>query len=175
MALGYSVWIASNDSSRSYRNGRLSDGCLAQLPDNIAYATLGETIKLIDVLWIDAQGHVAAAFEVEHTTSIYSGILRMLDLALGIEGAAAHHFFLVAPDNRQGEVRTQFGRPAFSRVSELNLRYLPYSELRNHRESIARFGEGLKGLLAISRPIASVSSSTKIPGAGMYKRGPWKR
>ena len=31
-----------------------------------------------------------------------------LDLALGIEGAAAHHFFLVAPDNRQGEVRTQF-------------------------------------------------------------------
>ncbi len=171
MALGYSVWIASNDSSRSYRNGRLSDGCLVQLPDNIAYAMQGDTIKLIDVLWIDTQGHVAAAFEVEHTTSIYSGILRMLDLALGIEGGAAHHLFLVAPDNRQGEVRTQFGRPAFSRVSELNLRYLPYSELRNHRESIARFGEGLKGLLAISRPITSVSSSTKIPSAGMHGCG----
>ena len=52
--------------------------------------------------------HTAEEIKVEHTTSIYSGILRMLDLALGIEGAAAHHFFLVAPDNRQGEVRTQF-------------------------------------------------------------------
>jgi type II restriction enzyme len=28
-------------------------------------------------------GVIHAAFEVEHTTSIYSGIVRMLDLALG--------------------------------------------------------------------------------------------
>lgn len=44
--------------------------------------------------------------------------------------------------------------PAFSRVAELNLRYLPYSELRDHRATIERFGEGLKGMLAISRSIA---------------------
>lgn len=45
-------------------------------------------------------------------------------------------------------------RPAFSRVAELDLRYLPYSELRCHRETIARFGSGLKGVLAIAKPIA---------------------
>lgn len=170
-ALGFGVWIASNDFARSYGHGRLGDGCLRQLPVKIADTPAADTIKLIDVLWIDAQENVAAAFEVEHTTSIYSGIVRMLDLALGIEGATAHHFFLVAPDDREDEVRTQFGRPAFSRVSELNLRYLPYSELRNHRVSIARFGDGLKGVLAIARPIISVPTPATISDAGSHDGG----
>lgn len=153
-ALGYNVWIASNDGARSYEAGRLDDGCLRALPGAIATAAAVEAIKLIDVLWIGADGELAAAFEVEHTTSIYSGIVRMLDLALGIEGGAAKNFFLVAPDDREAEVRAQFARPAFSRVSGLNLQYLAYSELRHHRQSIARFGAGLKGVLAIARPLA---------------------
>lgn len=41
-------------------------------------------MRLIDVLWIEQSSQkVAAAFEVEHTASIYSGIVRLLDLALG--------------------------------------------------------------------------------------------
>ncbi len=154
LALGFDVWIASNDASRPYASGRLSDGCLARLPEGLAANGSVDTVRLIDVLWIDkASRDVAAAFEVEHTTSIYSGIVRMLDLALGVEGGMARNFFLVAPDNREEDVRAQFARPAFSRVGELDLRYLPYSELRGHREAIARFGSGLKGLLAIARPI----------------------
>src|SRR3546814_1317359 len=45
-----------------------------------------DAIGLIDVLWLESGGRVAAAFEVEHSTSIYSGIVRMLDLALGTDG-----------------------------------------------------------------------------------------
>jgi len=132
----------------------LSDGCLERLPDSLAAKGSIETIRLIDVIWIEKGSRdVAAAFEVEHSTSIYSGIVRMLDLALGVEGATARNFFLVAPDDREGDVRAQFARPAFSRVAELDLRYLPYSELRGHRETIARFGSGLKGVLAIAKPI----------------------
>lgn len=44
----------------------------------------------------------------------------------------------------------QLLRPAFSRVSELGIRYLPYGELGKQREAIARFGSGLKPLEAIS-------------------------
>jgi hypothetical protein len=41
--------------------------------------------SLIDVLWVSKEsGKIVAAFEVEHSTSIYSGIVRMLDLALGV-------------------------------------------------------------------------------------------
>lgn len=106
------------------------------------------------MIWLDkVGGDVATAFEIEHTTSIFLGIVRMLDLALGIEGGAARNFFLVAPDNREEDVRAQFARPAFSRVAELDLRYLPYTELRGHRETIARFGSGLKGVLAIAEPV----------------------
>lgn len=155
LALGFDVWIASNDGNRPYASGRLSDGCLERLPERLTPTGSADAVRLIDVLWVDtASRDVAAAFEVEHTTSIYSGIVRMLDLALGVEGAPARNFFLVAPDDREDHVRAQFARPAFSRVGELDLRYLPYSELRGHRETIARFGSGLKGMLAIARPVA---------------------
>ena len=87
---------------------------------------------------------VHAAFEVEHSTSIYSGIVRMLDLALGTTVGAGSTLFLVAPDSRRDDVQQQLRRPAFSRVSELGIRYLPYSQLQQHREAMARFGSGLK-------------------------------
>ena len=111
-----------------------------------------EAMRLIDVLWIEAAtGRVAAAFEVEHTTSIYSGIVRMLDLALGLPAQPAHALFLVAPDAREGDVRDQLLRPAFSRVVDLNVRFIAYSELQAHREAIARFGQGMKAIEAIAR------------------------
>ena len=84
IALGYRVWIARNDRSRPCAGGRLGDGCFEVLPGALAEDTEKDTIALIDVLWLDATNQsVAAAFEVEHTTSIQSGIMRMLDLALG--------------------------------------------------------------------------------------------
>lgn len=153
LALGYQVWIAANDRGRIFQGGRLGDGCLADLPVDLRAAESADTIRLIDVLWLDqANGQVCAAFEVEHSTSIYSGIVRMLDLALGDTQKSLHGLFLVAPDDRQEEVCNQLRRPAFRHVVEsLQLRYLPYGDLSQHREAIARFGAGLKGVLAISK------------------------
>jgi len=61
--------------------------------------------------------------------------------------------FLVAPDDREAEVRAQLNRPAFSRVADLHLRYLPDSELEKNREAMARFGPGLKAVEAVSRTL----------------------
>lgn len=151
-ALGFQVWIAANDRSRPYAEGRLADGCLDQLP---LQATQGaDSVRLIDVIWLDpAAGKVAAAFEVEHSTSIYSGIVRMLDLAQGTEIGADSVLFLVAPDNRREDVRVQLRRPAFSRVSALGIRYLPYTELARNREPIQRFGSGLKPMIEVSEQL----------------------
>lgn len=154
-SLGYAVWIASNDKNRPYQGTRLAEGCLASLPEPIARSAAADTIALIDVLWISPGAlKIAAAFEVEHSTSIYSGIVRMLDLALGVPDHGDASFFLVAPDSREQDVRAQFARPAFSRVSELDVRYLGYSQLKEHRDAIARFGSGLKGVVAISASLA---------------------
>lgn len=156
LALDYEVWIASNDKNRQYLGARLSEGCLSQLPEAIRSADTADTVGLIDVLWISkTTKNIVAAFEVEHSTSIYSGIVRMLDLALGIPDHGDAAFFLVAPDAREQDVRAQFARPAFSRVSELDVRYLGYSQLKLHKESIARFGSGLKGMMAISAQLSS--------------------
>ena len=151
LALGYGVWMASNDHGRPWSGGRLGDGCLSTLPQAIEESVGADAVRLIDVLWLDGEGAVVGAFEVEHSTSIYSGIVRLLDLALGT--TLARGLFLVAPDGREGEVAAQLRRPAFSRVADLGIRYLPYGELERNRDAIARFGTGMKGLHAISRSL----------------------
>ena len=78
----------------------------------------------------------------------------MLDLALsGSDFHAAAGLFLVAPDSREAEVRAQIARPAFSRISDLDISYLSYGELERNRDAIGRFGSGLKAIRAVARPL----------------------
>ncbi len=153
-ALGFEVWIAANDANRTLPTGRLGDGCIAALPPSLSSAPGSDAIRLIDVIWLHRDtAQVVAAFEVEHTTSIYSGIVRLLDLALGAPAQAVKGLFLVAPDDREEEVRGQLLRPAFRHIAHLQMRFLPYGELSKNRETIARFGEGLKALHAVSKSL----------------------
>lgn len=153
-ALGFDVWIAANDRTRPCGQGQLGEGCLERLPPAIGDLAGADAVRLIDVLWFHkGSDRVVAAFEVEHTTSIYSGIVRMLDLALSATGDAVKGLFLVAPDDREEEVRAQLARPLFQRVSDLEVRYLAYGELERHREAIARFGEGMKAINSIAKSL----------------------
>lgn len=78
--MGFGLWVARNDGGRSYKGQLLGSfaGMRESLPTQFDPAT-SRTIELIDVLWLDGNA-IVAAFEVEHTTSIYSGLLRMADL-----------------------------------------------------------------------------------------------
>lgn len=151
LAIGFQVHVASNDRTRPWNGGLLGDKCLTQIPADLAQLPGADAVRLIDVLWLTAAGDVAAAFEVEHSTSIYSGIVRLLDLALGAPTQATRGLFLVAPDDREEQVRLQINRPAFRGIAQLQVRFLPYSELERNREAMARFGEGLKAIQAVSR------------------------
>lgn len=153
-AMGYDVWVAANDRNRPFGSGRLGDGCLTTLPAALDQAPGSDAVRLIDVLWLEREaGRAVAAFEVEHTTSIYSGIVRLLDLALGAPGEPVRGLYLVAPDDREQDVRAQLARPAFGRVADLRVRFLPYGELERNREAMARFGQGLKAVEAVSRSL----------------------
>lgn len=152
LSLGYKVWVAANDRGRLHNGEALGARCMDSLPASIQGMAGAESIRLIDILWVASDhARVMAAFEVEHTTSIYSGIVRMLDLALSGDLHAVDGLFLVAPDAREQEVRTQLRRPAFSRIADLRVRFLPYGELEKHRDAIGRFGTGMKGIQSISR------------------------
>ena len=98
------------------------------------------TIKLIDVLWF-AKGtnNVICAFEVEKSTSIYSGILRLTDLSYSIT-YGDEIFYLVVPNSREKDVISQLSRPSIKQI-KTPIKYILFSELRQHCEALCRFGE----------------------------------
>jgi hypothetical protein len=49
--------------------------------------------------------------------------------------------------------RAQLLRPAFRNVRELKVKFLPYGALEQHRESMARFGTGIKPLDPVARTL----------------------
>ena len=72
------------------------------------------TIELIDVLWLRGNA-IIAAFEIESTTSIYSGLLRMSDL-ITMQPNLNIPLYIVAPDERRDKVIAEVNRPTFSRL-----------------------------------------------------------
>ena len=114
-AMGYDVFVPAADRGKVYDGERLGDqhGLVDQLALPLIPAAQ-RIIQNIDVLWLDRDA-VQAAFEVEKTTAIYSGILRMTDL-LALQPNLEIDCFLVAPDERQQQVVQQVNRPTFARM-----------------------------------------------------------
>jgi hypothetical protein len=113
--LGLKVWIAENDRSRAHNGEKLSSFSIPQLPNVGMDPETQKTIRLIDVVWIKGQHQIAAAFEVEHTTSIFSGLLRMSDL-VAVYPNISFPLYIVAPEPRMDLVRRQLRRPTFQGI-----------------------------------------------------------
>ncbi len=110
--MGFKIWLPRNDRSRVLQEWKPESGALIdELPLSYDQATL-KTIEQIDVLWLRRRS-IVRAFEVEHTTSIYSGILRMADL-LALQPNMDIKLHLVAPANRKDKVFEELQRPVFS-------------------------------------------------------------
>ena len=80
-----------------------------------------------------------AAFEVEKSTSIYSGILRLTDLSYTIADGD-EVFYLIVPDKREKDVVLQLSRPAIKKNSTI-IKYILFSELRAHCDALCKFGD----------------------------------
>jgi hypothetical protein len=112
--VGCQVWIAANDQSKTWNGQKLGDLSIDALP-NLGLDTWPQkTIGLIDVVWLKGK-QIAAAFEVEHTTSIYSGLLRMSDLTVEVPNLSIP-LYLVAPKARIDKVRRELNRPTFRKL-----------------------------------------------------------
>lgn len=131
--MGLNVWVARNDRGRNYKGNSFADlpHIINDLPLQFDEATT-KTIELIDVLWLEGNA-IVAAFEIESTSSIYSGLLRMSDL-VSMQPNITIPLYIVAPDKRRDKVISEVNRPTFSHLSPpLNeiCRYIPFSELKN--------------------------------------------
>jgi hypothetical protein len=137
--MGLDVWVARNDRGREVHGHRFSDipRLKKSLPLQFDEVT-NQTIELIDVLWLRGNA-IVAAFEIESTTSIYSGLLRMSDL-ITMQPNLNIPLYLVAPDERRDKVIAEVNRPTFSRrTPPLNqiCSYISFSALRHSMERAA--------------------------------------
>ena len=112
-AMGFRIWIPRSDRGRLRElvSGTTSSVFLEDLPLNYDETTL-DTIEQIDVLWLKGRSIVRAC-EVEHTTVVYSGLLRMADL-LALQPNMDIRLHIVAPDERRDKVFREMLRPVFS-------------------------------------------------------------
>lgn len=151
--LGYQVHVAVNDRGRVFQGESLASLTVSALPPLGLPDDVLQTVTLIDVLWLTPdQADVVCGFEVEKSTSIYSGILRLVDLAKSLNRVELP-LFLVAPDGREKEIQAQLRRPSFKDLG-LPLRYLLFNELKCHCEGLCRFGEDHRVLLKLARGCA---------------------
>jgi len=130
--MGMSIWIPRSDRVAVLKEWKNEGGqLLERLPLNYDDTTL-RTIEQIDVLWLRGRS-IIRAFEVEHTTSVYSGILRMADL-LALQPNMDIKLHIVAPEAKREKVFQEIRRPVFSLLEKGPLAesctYLSYDSLR---------------------------------------------
>lgn len=163
-ALGYEVYVARNDHHRSYGGQAFAMLTTPQLPPMSWPSEVVETVGLIDVIWLKpGAAEIVSAFEIEKSTSIYSGILRLEDLARSIPGCDCS-VYLVAPASREREVMAQLARPAFrDDLADVPLAFISFDDLCKECDALCRYGEDHSILRKIAR-------HCQLPGDGVKSK-----
>jgi hypothetical protein len=149
LKVGCAVWVASNDHAKRWHNERLGDLSLPTLP-SFADAAFQQIIRRIDVLWLH-QETVVAAYEIEHTTPIATGLLRLYDL--GVLCSHADYLCIVAPQERFRRIQFELSRPVFH-TQQLHdkCRLIAEEVLLEHEEHILRWAGSLSVIDDLLRP-----------------------
>jgi len=127
---------------------------LPALPKMDVSEDVMEVVNFIDVLWFKkGTNDIECAFEVEKTTSIYSGLLRLKDLICSLSDNE-YHVFVLIPDDREKEMLAQLKRPAFADLRDKNVSYILFDDLCCHAESICKLGDDYRILKKICRDLA---------------------
>jgi len=108
---GYDIWIPQNDRNRLDWDLAEKFICRSELPSR--YEKVDDVIREVDVVWLQrGASELRAMFEVEHSTPIYTGLLRFNDLHL-IEPHLKLKFSIVSNDIRRSLFLRQINRPTF--------------------------------------------------------------
>lgn len=142
LAHNYDVYVAKNDKNREYEEETLGQNCLDSLVLPGFSQAVSNIIEYVDVIWLDGN-QIVKMFEIESTTSIYSGILRMTDFMIKVPSVAVK-MYIVAPGTDEDKVRSEMNRPTFQHILDevrySTLHYLSFDDVRNTHETIQQAG-----------------------------------
>ena len=116
-AKGYDVWVPQSDRPGLDWSLATRFECRDLVP--YGFDQVKGILQEVDVVWIGrGSSELKALFEVEHSTPIYSGLLRFNDIHL-VAPTLRPRFAIVANDVRRDLFARQLNRPTF-RVSGLS-------------------------------------------------------
>jgi hypothetical protein len=111
-AKNYDVWIPLADRSRVKSLGRPLAPLIKTFP--VSFEPVRDILPQVDVLWLErGSSRLSALFEVEHSTTIYSGLLRLNDVRLVVPNMEPT-FSIVADDERRSTFLRHLNRPTFA-------------------------------------------------------------
>ncbi len=136
---GEKVWSPRNDQSRitaEYKFRDFEETFAAGLDTQTKY------VENIDVVWKE-EFRIDAAFEIDNSTSIFSGLLRFADLTM-VAPNTVYPMFIVAPSSKRNRLREQLARPSFRHLGISDkVRYLSYEKVQEIDEFFGEEGKGL--------------------------------
>lgn len=102
-----------------------------KIPEGAMPSLSLETVKMIDVIWFDQEGYPTHAFEVEHTTDITKGLLRLYQTRkLRIK------MFIIS--NQKNKFETEVSKSPFVTIKDEFI-LKNYDELEEFFESVKHF------------------------------------
>lgn len=144
---GEKVWVPVGDQTRlrrAYEFDSFDEQFAAGIDLPHSY------VENIDVVW-KQQFRIGAAYEIENSTSIYSGLLRFADLNI-LAPNTLYPMFIVAPRERKNRLREQLRRPAFKKLElDRKVRFLSYEAIDEIDGFFASSSSGLNVDLVLSR------------------------
>lgn len=138
---GERVWVPAGDQARLQKHFQFDSFD----PEFAAGIDLPHSyIENIDVVW-KQEFRIGAAYEIENSTSIYSGLLRFADLNI-LAPNTLYPMFVVAPKDRKNRLREQLRRPTFKKLGlDRKVAFLSYEAV----DEIDRFFDSAKSGLSV--------------------------
>lgn len=122
------VWVLVNDQGKSYEGHLFREQVLRDFQETLDIPIY---VKNIDVVWKYGYS-IKSAFEIENTTSVYSGILRLSDLR-ALTPNTVYPLFIVASREKRNKVFNELQRPTFDnpylRLKDV-VAFLSYDKIR---------------------------------------------
>ncbi|MFH1207145.1 MAG: hypothetical protein V1668_00885 [Patescibacteria group bacterium] len=130
----FDVWVPRADQNKEFQGQRFKDLVIPEFHEAL---DIPSYIKNIDTVWKLGLS-IKSAFEIENTTQIFSGILRLSDLR-ALAPNSNYPLFIVADRSKKTRVFDQLQRPTFSNEYlhlDRVVKFLGYDKVRELDESL---------------------------------------